>query len=437
MSDQAPIDDGRIRCRVLILGGGFGGLYTALGLERLLRPKDRTEITLVNLENFSLFTPMLCEVAGSSIDTRHAINPIRRMLRRTRFVEGEAISLDPQTRTVLVRHPGEHTHRYSYDHLVVAVGARTGFFGMRDVQEHALTAKTLGDAILVRNRVIEMLEMAVIEDDPARRAALLTFVVGGGGFTGVEIAGEVNELVRQAARAYPSIRQKELHIILLEAMPRLMPEMDEKLAGFALERLHAAGVEVRLNTRVNGATADQVSIKDGEPIPSRTLVWTSGVAPHPFVAESPLPKDGRGWVTVDAHLRVPGFPGVWALGDCARVPDILHPGHNHPAMAQHAIREADQLAHNIVAAIRGAHTRPFRYRTLGYMATIGHFNGIGLIGPFRVWGFLAWFLWRTYYLWRLPRLEKRLRVAMDWTLDLWFGRDISVIQTVTASDRYH
>jgi NADH dehydrogenase len=211
--------------------------------------------------------------------------------------------------------------------------------------------------------------------------------------------------------------------------------MDERLAGFALERLRAAGVEVRLNTRVSGASAEEVRIKDGEPIPSRTLVWTSGVAPHPFVAESPLPKDGRGWVTVDAHLRVPGFPCVWALGDCARVPDILRPGHNHPAMAQHAIREADQLAHNIVAAIRGAGTRPFRYRTLGYMATIGHFNGIGLIGPFRVWGFLAWFLWRTYYLWRLPRLEKRLRVAMDWTLDLFFGRDISVIQIVTASDR--
>jgi NADH dehydrogenase len=278
--------------------------------------------------------------------------------------------------------------------------------------------------------------MAVIEDDPARRAALLTFVVGGGGFTGVEIAGEINELVRQAARAYPTIQQEELRVILLEAMPRLMPEMDDKLASFALERLRAAGVEVRLNTRVSGASAEEVCIKDGEPIPSHTLVWTSGVAPHPFVAESPLPKDGRGWVTVDAHLRVPGFPGVWALGDCARVPDILHPGHNHPAMAQHAIREADQLAHNIVAAIRGARTRPFRYRTLGYMATIGRFNGVGLIGPFRVWGFLAWFLWRTYYLWRLPRLEKRLRVAMDWTLDLMFGRDISVIQTVTASDRY-
>src|SRR5947209_7165333 len=159
--------NGPIRCRVLILGGGFGGLYTALGLERLLRPEDRTEVTLVNIENFSLFTPMLCEVAGSSIDTRHAINPIRRLLRRTRFLEGEAIGLDPEARTVLVRHPGEHTHRYSYDHLVVAVGARTSFFGMQDVQEHALTAKTLGDAVLLRNRAIEVLEAAVVEDDPA------------------------------------------------------------------------------------------------------------------------------------------------------------------------------------------------------------------------------------------------------------------------------
>ena len=165
-------------------------------------------------------------------------------------------------------------------------------------------------------------------------------------------------------------------------------------------------------------------------------MWTAGLAPHPFVAESSLPKDGRGWVTVDAHLRVPGFPGVWALGDCARVPDVLHPGHHQPALAQHAMRAADQRAPNIGASIRGARTRPFRYRTLGDRATLGRVNGSGLGGPFRVWGLLAWFLWRTYYLWPLPRLEKRLRVAMDWTRDLMFGRDIAVIPTRTASDRY-
>jgi NADH dehydrogenase len=303
---------------------------------------------------------------------------------------------------------------------------------MEDVRRHALTAKTLGDAIHLRNWAIEMLETAEVETDPAKRAELLTFVVAGGGLTGVEISGELNDLVRQAAAAYPTISQRELRVILVEAMPRLMPELDEKLATFALNRLRAAGVEVCLNTRVNGASHREVRLQDREPIPTRTLVWTTGVAPNPFVAASPLPKDGRGWVTVDTHLRVPGLPGVWALGDCARVPDALRQGHNHPATAQHAIREARQLARNIAAVIQGRPTQPFRYKTMGQLATLGHFNGVGVIGPIRVWGFVAWALWRTYYLWRLPRWEKRLRVATDWTVDLLFGRDISQIQTYIA-----
>lgn len=419
--------------RVIILGGGFGGIYTALGLERDLRREDRTEVTLINAENFFLFTPMLCEVASSSIDTNHAINPIRRMFTHTRFVEGEAIGLDLEGRTVLVRHPGGREYSYPYDHLVLALGARTGFFGMKDVEEVALTAKTLGDALHLRNHAIEMLEVAAVERDPAVRAEVLTFVVAGGGMTGVEMAGELNDLVRGAAESYPGISQRDLRVILVEAMPRLMPEFDEKLAAFALQRLRASGVEVRLNTRVNGASPDEVRIEGNAPIRTRTLVWTTGVAPNPFIASTDLPKDGRGWITVDAHLRVLGQPNVWALGDCARVPDVLRAGKNHPATAQHAIREARQLARNIAAVIHGQPTQPFRYKTLGQMATLGHYNGIGTIGPFRVSGFLAWALWRTYYLWRLPRLEKRLRVATDWTVDLLFGRDISQIKTYMAS----
>lgn len=418
--------------RVLILGGGFGGIYTALGLERTLRPEDRTEVTLISVDNFFLFTPMLCEVASSSIETTHAINPIRRMFKRTRFVEGEVCGLDIEKREVLVRHPNDEKYGYPYDHLVVTLGARTGFFGMKDVEQHALTAKTLGDAIHLRNLAIELLETAAVERDPQARAELLTFVVAGGGLTGVEMAGELNDLVREAAKSYDGINQRELRVILVEAMPRLMPDLDEKLADFAARRLRASGVEVRLNTMVNGATATEVRLKDAAPIPTRTLVWTTGVAPNAFVAASPLPKDGRGWITVDTHMRVPGLPGVWALGDCARVPDVLRQGKNHPATAQHAIREAAQLARNIAATIHGQPTQPFRYKTIGQMATLGHYNGVGVIGPLRVWGFVAWALWRSYYLWRLPRLEKRLRVATDWTVDLFFGRDISQIKTYIA-----
>jgi NADH dehydrogenase len=419
--------------RVLILGGGFGAIYTALGLEHALRPEDRTEVTLINPENFFLFTPMLAEIVSSQIDTSHAINPIRRMFKRTRFIEGLAIGLDLDKRSMLVRHPNGEELSYPYDHLVVGVGAQTGYFGMKDVEENSYTAKTLGDAILLRNRVIALLEVAEIEHNPAARAATLTVVVAGGGFTGVEMAGEINDLIRSAAKSYPSINQREIRVILVEAKDRILPEFDQQLADFALNRLKATGVEVRVNTMVNGASPYEVRIKDQDPIPARTLIWNTGVAPNPFITDSPLPKTGRGWVQVDAHMRVEGLAGVWALGDCAQIPDPRKPGHFQPALAQHAIREAARLARNIAASIRGQPTRPFRYRTLGQLATLGHYNGIGTVGPIRLWGFPAWAAWRTYYLWRLPRLEKRLRVATDWTVDVIFGRDISQIQTYAST----
>jgi NADH dehydrogenase len=277
------------------------------------------------------------------------------------------------------------------------------------------------------------LEIAEIERDPAARAELLTVVMAGGGFTGVEMAGEINDLIRGAAQAYPTISQRDIRVILVEAKQRILPEFDEKLAAFAQQRLRAAGVEISVNTMVIGADAHAVRIKDHAPIPCRTLIWNTGVAPNPLIAASQLPQTGSGWVKVDAHLRVEGRSGVWALGDCAQIPNVLHPGRFQPALAQHAIREAARLARNIAATIRGRPTRPFRYRTLGQMATLGHYNGIGTIGPIRIWGFLAWAVWRSYYLWRLPRLEKRLRVATDWTVDLIFGRDISQIQTYAST----
>jgi NADH dehydrogenase len=431
-------------CRVLIIGGGFGGVYTALGLEKALRPEDRTEVTLINPENFFLFTPMLAEIVSSQIDTSHAINPLRRMFKRTRFVEGTAIGLDLDGRSVRVRHPNDAELSYPYDHLVLALGAQTGYFGMKDVEENSYTAKTLGDAIRLRNRAIAVLEIAEIERDPATRAAILTIVVAGGGFTGVEIAAEINDLVRGAAKSYPSVSQRDIRVILVEAKERILPEFDAGLAAFATQRLKAAGVEVRPSTTVSGATSREVRIKDADPIPSFTLVWTTGVAPNPLIKESALPTSGRGWIQVDADMRVAGRPGVWALGDCAQIPDVLHPGHTQPALAQHAIREATRLAHNIAASIRGGSSEPFSYHTLGQLATLGHFNGIGTIGPvrlpglpaigpIRLHGFPAWVAWRTYYLVRLPRLEKRLRVATDWTVDMIFGRDISQIQTYEST----
>lgn len=418
--------------RIVILGGGFMGIYTALGLEKLLRPEDRTEVTLISPDNFFLFTPMLCEVASSSIETTHAINPIRRMLRQTRFVEGSAEGLDVAQQRVSVRLQSGHVEEFPYDHVVIATGARTGYFGMKDVETYALTAKTLGDALQLRNWVIDLLERADTEPDQAMRAQLLTIVVAGGGLTGVEIAGEVNDLVREAAKVYPQLSQRQIRVMLVEAGPRLMPDLSDDLASFTLRRLRARGVEVLLNTRLAGASERDVRLQAaaGETIlPTSTLVWTTGVAPHPLLATLDLAKDAKGWLEVDAHLRVKGTANVWAGGDCSRIPDVLRPGKTHPATAQHAIREAAQLARNLKAVLGGQPTQPFRYRTLGQMATIGHYNGVGIIGPFKVSGFLGWAAWRSYYLWRLPRLEKRLRVATDWTVDLLFGRDISQIKT--------
>ena len=423
--------------RVVIIGGGFGAIYTALGLERGLRPEDRTEVTLISPENFFLFTPMLAEIVSSQIDTSHAINPIRRMFKRTRFVEGLAVGIDLDARKVRVHHPNDEEREYPYDHLVIGVGAQTGYFGMEDVQKNSYTAKTLGDAILLRNRIIALLEIAEVEDNPEARAEILTVVLAGGGFTGVEMAGEINDLFRGAAKSYPGIQQRDIRVILVEAKDRILPEFDAQLATFAANRLRASGVEVRTNTTVSGATDREVRIKGADSIPTRTLIWNTGVAPNPLITGSDLPKTGRGWIEVDAHMRVNGRPGVWALGDCAQIPDPLKPGHDQPALAQHAIREASQLASNILAAIRGQPTEPFQYRTLGQMATLGHYNGVGTILSVRVWGFVAWALWRTYYLWRLPRLEKRLRVATDWTVDLIFGRDISQIQTFSSTEPLH
>lgn len=242
------------------------------------------------------------------------------------------------------------------------------------------------------------------------------------------MVGEVNDLIHRAVKYYPNLNPAEIKVILVEGQSRILPEFDPGLAKFADKRLQAAGIEVRTGVLVSGATDREVRIKDGNPIPTRTLIWTTGVAPHPVIEGSGLPTAGRGWIKTEATLGVEGLPGVWALGDCAQIPDILHPGHFQPALAQHAMREAKTLAGNIVATIRGEPLTPFRYRTLGQLATLGHYNGVGTIGPIRLWGFLAWFAWRSYYLFRLPRLEKQLRVATDWTVDLVFGRDISQIE---------
>jgi NADH dehydrogenase len=422
----APVDDGRRR--VLVLGGGFGGVYAALELEKRLG-RDDVEVTLVNRENFFLFTPMLHEVAASDLDLTNIVSPVRQMLRRVRFFQGDVEGIDLPGRRVTLSHGSDrHTHDVPYDQLVIALGSVTNFHDIPGLADQALTIRSLGDAMALRNRLIACLEEADTECAGASREALLTFVVAGGGFAGVETIASLNDFVREALRYYPSLSVEDLRVVLVHSGPRILPELGEDLGEYARRKLAARGVEIHTGRRVAGLEADAVRFGDGLSIPTRTLIWTAGTSPHPLLDTLPCRRD-RGRIVVDEMLQVPGFPGVWALGDCALVPDALT-GKPCPPTAQHALREGRTAARNILASLDGAPLRPFRFATLGQLATIGRRAGVARVFGFTFSGFSAWWLWRTIYLSKLPRAEKKLRVALDWTLDLFFSKDL--VQFLTA-----
>lgn len=412
------------RRRVVILGGGWGGVYTALTLEKTLRPGEGIEVVLINRDNFFLFTPMLPEITGSEIDTTHIVNPIRRMLERTRFVAGNVEEIDLSERRVGVRLAGGSLHRFSYDQIVLALGGETNYYGLPGIAEHAFTVKSLADAIAVRNHMIDVLEQADVEPPDARRP-LTTFVLAGGGLNGVEVMGAINDFVREAVQAYPHIPHGEIRTVLLEAGPRLMFEMDPALAGFTRKKLEERGVEVWLNSKVAGAAAGEVRLADGRTLQTSTLIWSAGVRPSPLLAGLALDRDRSGRIMVDRTMRVPGHEGAWAIGDCAHVPNpAAGKDAAYPPTAQHALRQAYQLGRNIAAVLRDEEPQPFNYPLRVQLATIGRRAGVASLMGFRLSGILPWWLWRTYYLARLPRVERRLRVTLDWTLDLFFPRDI-------------
>lgn len=410
--------------RIVILGAGFGGLYTALHLERTLARDPGIEITLVNRDNFFLFTPMLHEVAASDLDMTHIVSPIRKLLRRVHLFKGNVEAIDLAGRTVEVSHGDErHPHTLPFDHLVIGLGAVTNFFGLPGLEERAICMKSLGDAIALRNHIIDNLEHADFECSPEVRRPLLNFVVAGGGFAGVETIAGLNDLVREAVDCYPHLDESMLRVVLVHPGEVILPELGPQLGKYTQEKLRQRGVEIRTNTRVASVSDDGcVVLSDGERIESNTLVWTAGTSPNPLLASLPCAKD-RGRLLVDATLQVKGYPGVWALGDCAVIPDPKT-GAPYPPTAQHAMRQGKVLAHNIRAAVHGGQKKPFAFSTLGQLAAIGRRSGVANILGLNFSGFLAWFLWRTIYLMKLPRLEKRVRVALDWTLDLVFAKDL-------------
>jgi NADH dehydrogenase len=409
--------------RILILGGGFGGLYTALHLEKKLRRSCNIEVTLVNRENFFLFTPMLHEVAAGDLDLTHIVNPVRKLLRRSQFFNGDIKSINLNERTVIATHADDnHDHELRYDYLVLALGSVTNFYNLPGLAENALTMKSLTDAILLRSRLITNLENADFECSGEDRSRLLTVVVVGGGFAGVETIASVNDFVREAIRYYPRLTAGELRIILIEAAGAILPELGPKLGGYAQEKLAQRGVEFRMKTAVRSVSDGEVRLSDNSTIKTNLLVWTAGVSPNPLLNILECSKE-KGRLITNEFLEVEGWPGVWALGDCAAVPD-LSTGKSCPPTAQHALRQGKIVADNVVAAISGGRRRAFRFKTIGALASIGKRTGVARILGVNFSGFIAWWLWRTIYLSKLPRFEKKVRVALDWALDLLFSKDL-------------
>ncbi len=424
-----------MKTRVVILGGGFGGLYTALEIEGGLARDPDVQVTLVNHDNFFLFTPMLHEVAASDLDMTHIVNPIRKLIKRVQFFQGDIEHIDLHNKAVDVSHAADHHHhRLEYDHLVIGVGNITNFYDLPGLEQHALTMKSLGDAIFLRNRLIQNLEEADFECNDARRP-LMTIVVAGGGFAGVETVAAVNDFLRDAIPFYANLREHDLRVVLVHSGPVILPELDERLGSYAGKKLSERGIDIRLNTRVLSYRNGIVQLSDGSRVEAGTLVWTAGTAPHPILDTVPCSKD-RGRIATNAYMEVDGWPGVWAVGDCASIPDPKT-GKPYPPTAQHALRQGRVLANNIAAAAGHGKKKPFVFSTLGQLAAIGKRTGVAQIFGLNFSGFVAWWLWRTIYLSKLPRFEKKCRVALDWSLDLLFSKDLVQFTTARASSIHH
>jgi NADH dehydrogenase len=415
--------------RIVVVGGGFGGVYAAKQLEKIFKQNAQVEIVLISEKNYLLFSPMLPEVPASSIEAKHIVSPIRTFFRKVKFQNSSVEAIDLERRQIKTSHCSKCGSIFlKYDYLVLAAGSVTNYFGLPGVAENALPMKKLEDAMALRNHVIDLLEHADMETAPEIRRKMLTFVVAGGGFAGAETAAELQDFLTSTPRFYPNILPEECRVVLVHAGERLLPEISTPLADYALAQLQKNKIEVLLKTRVDSAGSDVVVLDSSKKIQSKTLIWTSGTTPNPILATLPCLKNKRGQIVVNEYLEVPDFPGVYALGDAAEIPDP-YTGKYYPPTAQHAVREAKRAAKNIAADIGNGTKKPFRFKPLGMLAALGHHSAVAEVFGIRFSGFFAWWLWRTIYLLKLPNLLSKLRVAIDWTLDLFFPRDILLLET--------
>lgn len=404
------------RSGILVLGGGFAGATVT-------RELGRTGATLVSDENSLLFTPMLPEVASGTIEPRHVVVPLRRMCPHAELSIGEVTAVDTDERYVTVRNEVGELHHH-YDQLVIALGAVSRTLPIPGLEEYGVGFKTFHDAVYLRNHVLRELELADNELSDERAAAHLGFVFVGAGYAGVEALAELQDLVRDALTDYPRLQGIPQRWVLVEAQDRILPAIPTRLGDYSAELLARRGIEIHTGTLLEEVHADRVVLGDGTVVPAHTLVWSAGVQPHPLIADFGLPTDERGRIKVDATLRVEGVDGVWALGDAARVVNVRTPDTTDPPTSQHAIRQARHLARNLEATLEGRPLRPYGFEALGQVATLGQYRGIADVMGMRFSGFLGWLITRTYHVYALPLFGRRMRVIADWTLSLFFKRDV-------------
>jgi NADH:ubiquinone reductase (H+-translocating) len=410
---------------ILVLGGGFGGVTAARHLETLLGARQDVAITLVSRENYFVLTPLLFEACSGTLELRHCAQPIRPALRRARFIEANVEEVDVDRRLVRATAAGGVAYALAYDHLVVALGGTTNQ-SLIPGSATAMTFKSMADALLLRNHLLERFERADAASDAAVRQRCLTLVVVGGGLVGVELLGELTAFAGDVIRYYPRLRHDELRFFLFEAGTRILPEVDPKLADVAVRVLRRRSVDIRAGTPVRLIEPGRVHLAD-ESIDAGTIVLAAGIVPNAAAVQIPVAHDARGRIVVDSSLRSTSHPTVWALGDCAAIPGP--DGRPYPALAQFATREARSLAQNVAASIEGRSPVPFQFRSLGTMASLGHTQAVcSLFGRIRLTGFPAWWIRRTYYLFQMPRWDRRLRMVLDWTVALFFRPDVTKVE---------
>jgi NADH dehydrogenase len=410
---------------VVIAGGGFGGFYAARALERVL-PAHSARVTLVNDANFMLYTPLLPGAAGATLDPRHVVVPLRTQLRRTDLLIGRVLSADPAAGRLAVRRIDGAEVTLAYDRLVVALGSVSRTLPIPGLAAHAIGLKSLTDATALRNQVLSCLDIAESLDDPAERAEYLGFLFVGAGYAGVEGLAELQDFASRVIDLYPRCRAQGMRWVLVEARERIMGEVSKGLSRFAQRELEGRGIEVLTETTLREVGERFASLSNGWRVAARTVVWTAGVKPAPEVTRLGLPLDGGGRIVADSRMRVQGHHGlIWAIGDCAAVPDPAHRGRPCPPTAQHALRQGRRVARNVAATLGNGREKPFRWRSLGVVAELGHNQAVAITAGIRWRGLPAWFIARTYHLLLMPGLGRKLRLLVDWNVALIFGRDAS------------